>query len=233
MNKGVANFAYGTYCYCLTCLFNSRRLSWMFKMDWNTGLSRTEIRALRSAPTCRLFLRSSVWRTLVCTSLRSSRAARVSLEIGILIISGSPAKTKHGPRLLLGSSTWADRCPWCCFSPLLLSGFLVHHSFTAVDCFCLAGGLADCSLCLWQLQATAIAAPNSTDSTFLCLLQKFSGVKLKQKKNLWNNSIVYLRHSIVLLIWRFFCKTKYVNTIWMNCHFALEKIVRVKARKGE
>ena len=108
MNKGVANFAYGTYCYCLTCLFNSRRLSWMFKMDWNTGLSRTEIRALRSAPTCRLFLRSSVWRTLVCTSLRSSRAARVSLEIGILIISGNPAKTEHGPRLLLRSSTWAQ-----------------------------------------------------------------------------------------------------------------------------
>ena len=54
-------------------------------MDWKTGLSSTEMSALRSAPTWRLFLKSSVSRTLFCTSLSSSRAARVSLEIGILI----------------------------------------------------------------------------------------------------------------------------------------------------
>lgn len=40
----------------------------------------------------------------------------------------NPAKTKTGQKLLLGSSTWADRCPWCCFSSLLLSGFLVHRA---------------------------------------------------------------------------------------------------------
>ena len=54
-------------------------------MDWNTGLSKTDIKALRSAPTCLLFRRSSVCRTLVCTSFKRSRAARVSLDIGILI----------------------------------------------------------------------------------------------------------------------------------------------------
>ena len=69
----------------ITCRFNSRKESWMFRIDWKTGLSRTEIKAFKSAPTCRLFRKSSVCLTLVCTSFKSSRAARVSLEIGILI----------------------------------------------------------------------------------------------------------------------------------------------------
>ena len=137
VNRACSNFHMPFLFKSLTCLFNSLRLSWMLRIDWNTGLSKTEMRALRSAPTCLLFLRSSVWRTLVCTSFRSSNAARVSLEIGILISLWKILPNQKGPGV--ASSTWADRCPWCCFSSLLLWAFLllctVHHYFYfTVDC---------------------------------------------------------------------------------------------------
>ena len=93
----------------------------MFKMDWKTGLSKTEMRALRSAPTCRLFLKSSVCRTFVCTSLRRSRAARVSLEIGILIAALPRVKIWKICTKVALDETWSlhQSMPSTMFLPLL------------------------------------------------------------------------------------------------------------------
>ena len=51
-----------------TCLLSSLRESWMFKIDWKTGLSRTLIKVLRSCPTWLLALRFSVDLTLAWIS---------------------------------------------------------------------------------------------------------------------------------------------------------------------
>ena len=127
-----------SHSFLLTCLFNSLRLSWMLRIDWNTGLSNTEMRALRSAPTCLLFLRSSVWRTLVWTSFRSSRAARVSLEIGILISMRILPKPKRARSCSLGAQLEQidalDAVSLLFCSRAFL--FTVHHYYYfTVDCF--------------------------------------------------------------------------------------------------
>ena len=57
----------------------------MLRIDWKTGDSRTDIKVVRSALICWFDLKFSVVRTFCWTSLSSSRAARVSLDIGILI----------------------------------------------------------------------------------------------------------------------------------------------------
>ncbi len=72
----------------LTCLLSSLSESLMLRMLWKTGLSSTEMSVLRSSLTARSALRSSAAATLDLTSLRRSRAARVSSEMGILMGGG-------------------------------------------------------------------------------------------------------------------------------------------------
>ncbi len=109
----------------LTCLLSSLSESLMLRMLWKTGLSSTEMSVLRSSLTARSALRSSAAATLDLTSLRRSRAARVSSEMGILmgggrgggpgVAPGGRGAPGEGPERITAqvqSQRWSVDCTW-------------------------------------------------------------------------------------------------------------------------